>query len=265
MRDTYFAPIQEQPDGGRYRSGAATAGPWAAELQHGGPPNALAVHTAERVAAAAGGGPYRAMRTAAEFLGPVPVADLEVRARALRQARSAVLVGVAVSVAGRDCLHAHVWLLREADTSAIAPDTQRPAVLPSAADAPGPGTWFPWGESVEWRPVSGAFRAPGPAAIWARPRPDLLPGVPARGLARAALVGDAASGVSSEVDWDEWSFINLDLDVHLARPLVGEWLLIDAATQLGPTGTALARSTLSDSSGPVGATAQTLLLAPRVP
>jgi hypothetical protein len=57
--------------------------------------------------------------------------------------------------------------------------------------------------------------------------------------------------------------MNVDLDVHLARPVVGDWLLMDAATQLGPAGSALARSTLSDARGTVGSTAQTLLLAPR--
>jgi hypothetical protein len=202
------------------------------------------------------------MRIAAEFLGPVPVAEIEVRTEVLRRARSAALVAAALSAAGRDCLHARVWLLREADTSRVAHDRQ-PLTVPDAGAVPDPGIWFPWGESVEWRPVSGSFRAPGPAAIWARPRLDLLPGVPAAGLARAALVGDAASGVSSALDWDEWSFLNLDLDVHLARPVNGDWLLIDAATQLGPSGTALARSTLSDTAGAVGSTAQTLLLAPR--
>ena len=69
--------------------------------------------------------------------------------------------------------------------------------------------------------------------------------------------------MSAELDWDEWSFLNVDLDVHLARPLVGEWVLMDAATQLGDHGAALARSTLSDTRGVVGSTAATLVLAPR--
>ena len=42
----------------------------------------------------------------------------------------------------------------------------------------------------------------------------------------------------------------------------GEWLHMDAVTQLGPNGSALARSTLSDTSGPLGATLQTLVLSP---
>jgi hypothetical protein len=79
------------------------------------------------------------------------------------------------------------------------------------------------------------------------------------------LVADSASGLSSELDWSTWSFVNVDLDVHLARPFLGEWVLMDAVTQLGPDGSALARSTISDRHGIVGAGLQTLVLAPLRP
>ena len=83
-----------------------------------------------------------------------------------------------------------------------------------------------------------------------------------RGLQRAALVGDSASGISSELDWNDWSFVNVDLDVHLARPVQRRVAAMDAATQLGPNGSALARGALSDAGGPLGATLQTLVLSP---
>ena len=82
------------------------------------------------------------------------------------------------------------------------------------------------------------------------------------GLQLAALVGDSASGISSALDWSVWSFLNIDLDIHLARPVRGEWLFMDAATQLGERGGALARSTLSDQYGLLGSTLQTLVVAP---
>ena len=111
--------------------------------------------------------------------------------------------------------------------------------------------------------MSGSATTPGPASVWARPRLPLVAGEQLSGLQRAALLGDSASGVSAELDWSTWSFLNVDLDIHLARPVRGEWLHMDAATQLGDQGAALARSTLSDQDGPVGCTAQTLLVAPR--
>jgi hypothetical protein len=42
----------------------------------------------------------------------------------------------------------------------------------------------------------------------------------------------------------------------------GDWLLIDAVTQIGPSGSALASSTFFDTHGPLGAGLQTLVVAP---
>jgi len=258
---TYFQIVDLNAAGGDYIAGPDTGGPWAPQLQHGGPPNALLVHAAETLAAAdTGRADLTAVRLATEFLGPVPVGEVAVAARIVRAARSAVLMEARMSAAGRDCLHSRVWLSAQRDTTAIA------APLPVAADPPtglpGLGASFPYGDSIEWRAVRGNIDQPGPGAVWARPRIELLEGHVLSGLQRAALIGDSASGISSALDWSAWSFLNVDLDVHLARPVIGEWVYLDATTQLGPHGSALASSTLADRCGPVGSTAQTLLLAP---
>jgi hypothetical protein len=131
------------------------------------------------------------------------------------------------------------------------------------ATGAGIGGSFPYAASIEWRAERGSLDERGPGTAWARPRLPLVDGERLSGLQHAVLIGDTASGLSSEVDWSEWSFLNVDLDVHLARPVQGDWLRLDALTQLGGSGSALARSTLSDVAGPVGTTAQTLVLAPR--
>ena len=259
MVTAFYDALNESGTSGNYRSTPATGGPWSPHLQHGGPPSALLVYTAERVAAAATGrADLVAVRFAAEFVGPVPVADLSIAAKVVRAARSAVLVEATLNVDGRDCLAARVWLVRGADTGHIAaPPTPQPE--PAGT---GLGAGFPYGEHIEWRVVRGGLRTPGPGAVWARPQIDLVDGRVPSGLQRAALIGDSASGISSELDWSVWSFLNVDLDVHLARPMRGDWLLMDAATQLGPSGSALTRSLLSDADGPLGSTLQTLVLSP---
>ncbi len=233
MADSYFEVLAETDYTGRYRGGSATAGPWSAELQHGGPPNALAVNAAERaVRAQTGRTDLVPLRLAADFVGPVPVGEVETSARVVRAARSAALVEVTMSGAGRECLLARVWFVRTADTAAIAPRLA-PAVpvpdLPAGLDVS-----FGYGASLEWRFVSGRMRRPGPAAAWVRSPMTLVAGRPMSGLSRVALVADSASGISSVLDWAEWSFLNVDLDIHLARPFAGEWVLMDATTQLGP-------------------------------
>jgi acyl-coenzyme A thioesterase PaaI-like protein len=261
VTSAYFTILDEQPSGGRYSADPATGGPWAPGLQHGGPPSALLVRASERAAEASQRSDLHAVRLAVEFVGPVPVAEVEVEARVVRSARTAVLVEATLSAADRTCLQGRVWLVRDLDTATISAPLAEPEAPPHGL--PGIGAEFPYGSSIEWQAVSGSLHTPGPGLVWARPRRGLIDGEPLSGLQRVALVGDSASGISAELDWSAWSFVNVDLDVHLARPVEGDWVLIDARTTLGGHGSALARATISDLRGQVGATAQTLVLSPR--
>ena len=154
-----------------------------------------------------------------------------------------------------------MWFVRNSDTGSLAAPLGEPVDVPDAAA--GLDASFGYGDSLEWRFVKNRMGVPGPAAAWVRPTVPLLAGAALSGLARVALIADSGSGISAELDWAVWSFLNVDLDIHLARPVVGEWVLMDAATQVGPAGSALARSTLSDVHGVVGSGLQTLLVAPR--
>jgi hypothetical protein len=244
-------------------SNPACGGPWQPELQHGGPPSALLVCLAERLAAEASDrDDLVAVRLAAEFIGPVPVAPLRVTARVDRLSRSAVLVQAALGAGGRTCLQARIWLLppgepppgREPDTAGRESASSMPESLPDFGfDS------FPYAEHLDWRLAGGNGRAPGPAAAWISARVPLLPDQRYSPLQRTALFADSASGISAELDWDHWSFANVDLDLHLFCAPAGEWLLVDAVTDLG-AGVAMTRSRLSDLAGPVGAGLQTLLV-----
>ena len=60
-----------------------------------------------------------------------------------------------------------------------------------------------------------------------------------------------------------WLFINPELTVHLFREAAGEWICLDAQSNVAAGGTGLATSVLSDTGGPVGVGAQALLVASR--
>lgn len=261
MADSYFGSLSWDDRSGRFLAGPATAGPWAADRQHGGPPNALAVALAERaLRAETGRDDFVALRLAADFVRPVPVGEVAAVVDVRRAARSAALVEVRLGAEGRECLLVRIWFVRDADTAAVAPG--RAARLEPVGEAAPLALDFGYGASLEWRFTRGRMGRPGPAAAWAHPTLPLVDGYEYSGLARVALVADSASGISDELDWSRWSFVNVDLDLHLARPVEGEWVLMEAATQLGPHGSALARSTLSDERGVVGAGLQTLVLEP---
>lgn len=240
-------------------SAEACGGPWSPELQHGGPPSALLVLAAERLAArAAGRSDLLAVRLAAEFLAPVPVAGLVLAARVSRLSRSAVLVSAELGTAQRTSLQARIWLLAPGEPAR--PAEPAPAQLTDPARLPSFGfETFPYARHLDWRLVTGSAFEPGPATVWVRPRVPLILGEPLSGLQRAALLADSASGISAELDWAEWSFANVDLDLHLLRPLLGDWLLLQAATRLG-AGVAMTSCDLADLAGPVGAGLQTLLV-----
>jgi hypothetical protein len=116
---------------------------------------------------------------------------------------------------------------------------------------------------IEWRFEAGNFDEPGPCQVWARPRIPLLPGEELSPMSRALLLADSGNGISMTLDPRAYLFINVDLTVILQRDPVGEWLLMDAVTTMGGTGTGLAETRLSDTSGQVGIGVQSLLVSPR--
>jgi Thioesterase-like superfamily len=67
------------------------------------------------------------------------------------------------------------------------------------------------------------------------------------------------------LDWGTPLFINPELSVHVLRDPHGEWVCLDAHTQIAAGGAGLATSVLSDAEGQVARGAQALLIAARSP
>lgn len=263
MADSFYEPTSEP---GVWQPTRATVGPWSPTMQHGGPPSALLVREAERLGQQGADGPMDALRASLDFFGPVTTDRLTVRGEVIRTGRSVTLVDVHLNQHGRTQLRASVWLVRREQDGAT-PDVPGPASgLPAPEDVKAFEGWdFPYIEHFDWRAVLGGANEVGPAQVWARPRIPLVPDEEASGLQRAALIGDSGSGVSAELDWAHWSFVNVDLDLHLLRPLTDDWLLLDARTRLAPTGTGLCQTTLHDRAGVCGAVSQTLVVSRRTP
>jgi len=259
VADSFYLPLDE--DGARWLATGHTTGPWGAGSQHGGPPSALLGRAVERCA------PRDDMvvaRVTVELLGPVPVAELGLRARVARPGRSVELVEAALSAGGRDVARARAWRVLRAGAPAVAPRQAAPPPLPARTPVLERGAWVDgYLSAVEWRTVHGGFLEPGPGTAWTRLRHPLVAGEEPSPLQRVLAVADSGSGVSSELDLARWHFINPELTVHLHREAVGEWICLDASTTISPGGAGLATTVLSDGEGPVGVGAQSLLVAPR--
>lgn len=248
----------QQIGDGRFRSTEHTVGPWSLDAQHFGPPSALLVRALERCSPRPD---WSISRVSIEVLGALPVADVEVLARVERPGRAVELLSAELQVEGRSIARARAWRMVNSDTAAIVrqldPPLPPPEYVPPLEFPPGWGGGYL--HAVEWRSVRGGV-ARGDSAVWARPRVLTVADEEPTALQRLFTIVDSASGVSSRLDVSEWLFINADLTVHLHREPVGDWVGLDASTVIGPDGVGTASSTVHDPDGPVGRSAQTLLV-----
>ena len=112
----------------------------------------------------------------------------------------------------------------------------------------------------ELRFVDGAFDTLGPSTVWVRLRAPVVPGELPSPLQRAAAAADFGNGVSAVLPFDQWRFLNPDLTVVLHRPPVGEWVGLQARTDLGVPGVGVATSVLWDTQATFGSATQTLVV-----
>jgi hypothetical protein len=241
-------------------------GPWDPGAMHGGGPAALAVRAIERCPAPV---PMLLARLTLELLGPVPMAPLRVETQVTRPGRRLQLAAATVAAEGRVVARATATLLRRAPTPAPGP-ADRASIGPPERARPssGPldgasGRASFASTAMDVRFVHGGFDRPGPAVAWLRLRRPLVAGERPTGAQRAAAAADFGNGVGAELDWATHVFINADLTLHLLREPVGEWIALEARTEHGPDGVALARSTVRDGDGILGLAAQSLYVAER--
>ncbi|WP_072801822.1 thioesterase family protein [Rhodococcoides yunnanense] len=264
--DAFYIPLGANAAGNEiFATTQRTVSVWAPTMQHGAPPSALLVRALERVGARPD---VRITRVVVELLGPVPIADIEVRSWVERPGTNIELVVAelwARSTKGVDRVVARgtAWRLATADTVDVAHAADPPLrPLSEALDHVWGRMWRSgYLDSVEIRALTelGA----GVGQVWARPKPALVQGESMTPLERLFSIADIANGIGATLDLKRWTFLNTDLTVHVFREPVGEWVGLSAETSTGPEGFALSAGVLHDELGPVGRIAQTVLVRPR--
>ena len=250
-------------DGHTIVTGPGAAGPWDLTMQHGAAPSSLVTWIAEQMPSPA---PMQITRLTVDLLRPVPVAPLTFQTEILREGRKIQLIGITLLAQDKVVVRASVLKIRRATPSL--PD----GIADKALAWPGPDESRPLAHNTSRNPflagltmraAHGDFSALGPAAIWYRLDRPIVEGAAVSQVMRAVIASDFCNGTSALLDFRTHTFINADLSVSLARPPVGDWILLDAESWIGPDGSGIAAAKLGDVNGYFGRAVQSLVIEQR--
>jgi hypothetical protein len=254
-------------DGDRFVPTDLTRTGWNDDTQHGGPPTALLMRAIEAVPTLA---PMQVVRFTIDLLRPIPLAPLTVTTRITREGRNvqwseALLCFDTVEIATMSVLRIRTT---EVDLPPIPP-----APPPAHRVDASPETWdADWGDdghdglirfhrdAVEILSPANAFLSAGPGVAFARLLAPVVDDERPTPMVRLAALADLANGVSSQLDFDEFLFINADITVAIHRAPEGEWLGFDGRSHPSDLGFGIADTLLFDDSGPLGRILQAQLI-----
>lgn len=250
-------------DGNTAHTSDYAGGPWDPKLQHGAAPSSLICWAIERLPSPV---PMRVARLTVDLMRPVPVAPLTIETEVLREGKKIQLVAVRLLSGSTEVVRATALRIRREErpmpsTAFCPPHDIRGPELGSPPNNTMNST--PFLDGITIRKARGDFRQPGPAAVWYRADKPIVEGQPISPLMRAAIAADFCNGTSAVLDFREWTFINGDLTVSLAREPVGDWILLDAETWAGPDSIGIAAARLADRDGYFGRAMQSVLFEKR--
>jgi len=281
VNDGLFIP---SVDGPLYTPTEHARGPWDPRALHGGAAAALIARAFERTTP---GEEMPIARLGFELLRPIPFAQLTLSTEIVRPGRRVQELTAELRAApgggdgGGDPggeLIARASALRIQAVPAGLPDPEGRIAQPGPAPIeamPGPEhgnvvrfalndlettSLATTGMEMSWLTDPWSL---GPGKVWMRPREPIVPGEQTSPLVALVATADFGNGISRELEFDKYLFINADLTLHLWRPPHGEWIGLDAKTVLMDGGTGTAESVLHDLQGPVGRAFQALVVQPR--
>ena len=245
-----------------------TRGPWDAQHQHAGPPTAMACRAFEQAGAAHG--LSHLARLTANLIRPVSIGPLHIEVTADYVGKSAGHFSARILQSGKEAARLTALLLREMDLPVPAESPGHPLPAPPLSVAQAQPVAMPfkrpdtlgYAHLIENRSNTGRTFA-GPCAVWFRVNHPLVHGEPTSPYQRVLVAADSGNGVSAALDFHRFTFVNSDLTVNLIRRPVGEWICLDARTELGGNGCGLAESALYDESGLIGRATQSLVIRAR--
>ncbi|NLD77081.1 MAG: thioesterase family protein [Acidimicrobiales bacterium] len=249
----------------RYQPAEAATGSWDPKLLHGA---ALSALLAGRLQPETG----TVARFAIDFLAPVPMTELTLDLIDDGGGSRVQRRRMVVSAGGRVVATASALIVREGDLdlpekalnhpSPFPPD-QVPSLTephPTAAGVVGWESFVTLGVAIELHKVPDDRRT----HQWIGLTVPVVEGLEPLGIELVAAAADfAQSAVHRQLRFDDWSYRNADLTIHLARPVTGTWIGLRSEALVQPVGAGFNAADLFDAGGRVGRSASTLVVEPR--
>jgi len=239
------------------------AGPWNPTMQHGSAPAALVAWAAESIPTPQ---PMHVARLTIDLMRPVPLTPLMIETEVLRAGRKIQLCEVRLLAEGVPVVRATALKIKSGEALPLPPDADEVSItlpgpeqsVPERHDSSSP---FVSGMAIH--AARGRFATVGLNAIWYKVGWPLIEGATISPLMRAAVASDFCNATAVALDFRQWTFINADLTVSLSRPPVGELILLDGETFVGPDGAGIATARLGDVRGYFGRAVQSLVIEKR--
>ncbi len=253
--------FRTEPTTGRYLPTPFAASPWITVNCHGGATAALVAHAAEALPSLV---PMDVARLTIDLLRPVPCdAPLSIRPRLLRDGKKLQLAEILVL--DDDVVVAQASALRVEQARSNSLSGREITIGIPAPDDNAATYTLPAGfadlftiVAVDPVPRQGERRR-----VWFRNDYPLVDSMAATPLQRAVAAADFGGGLSSALDFSEWSYPSVDLTVSFHRLPTGPWTLVDALSDMSNHRTAICHSRLYDEKGQFGHSLQTVLVQPR--
>jgi hypothetical protein len=247
-------------------------GPWDARFCHGGPVSALLGRAVEH-AEPGGDIDWQTSRLTVELTRPVPVGrPLDLVTETERPGKRVSLIAARLIDDGTEVAKVRALRIRRNDL-VLPDDTVQPTPDPPGRPDDAVNESVTWAvdehtafhkDACEHRFTEGSWNTPGPVGVWIRLLVDVVPGEAPTGLQRVAAAADFGNGVSGSLPFEQFTYINPDLTVHLLRPPLGEWIGMRTASYYGrgktSAGSGMAESALYDKEGRIGRSVQSLFI-----
>ena len=238
---------------------------WYEDGQHGGLVAGLMARAVDAVPTLT---PMEIARLTVDIFRVVPTVPLRVTTSILREGKRIQLVRAYLRAGDTELAQATAMRLRIADRPPPRAAMPDPSLLPIPVAQARPvdqdrigvgvgGRLYFHRHGVEMRQAEGRFDQPGPGAVWIRILTPLVAGEELTPLLRAVIAADHGNGVSSVLP-SSWVFMNADLNIHLLRMPVGEWVGLRSQSWFASLGRGVAHSQVYDATGGIGRSVQTL-------